>query len=144
MVPIIGVDAAIAAKSLFDVPVTPCLTLIEVGDADAAMAASARVFQGHITAGGQNHFVSHPPPPSEIIATRQPSVAKLILRVFPSQYMETQTATARPRDGNSIEVICGSQAPSSYQVPSFPSLVSSWSAPHPPPSLPARHPLPAF
>jgi xanthine dehydrogenase molybdopterin-binding subunit B len=77
--PMIGIEKAIAAQSFY--PLSDDiqnLTLLAIGDADAAMKTSAHVFKGHISAGAQIHF-----------------------------YMEAQTATAKPLDGNLMEVICG-------------------------------------
>ena len=62
------------------------LTLVEKGDVDEALNGSFKVFSGHIDAGSQSHF-----------------------------YMEAQTAIARPLDGQHIEVISGTQAPSGTQ-----------------------------
>jgi xanthine dehydrogenase molybdopterin-binding subunit B len=79
VVPIIGIEKAIAAQSFYPIPDdTEYLTLLAIGDADAAMKSSSRIFKGHISAGAQSHF-----------------------------YMEAQTATAKPLDGNFIEIVCG-------------------------------------
>ena len=66
--------------------VQPFVTLLRAGEPEKAMHAAAHRARGTISASGQNHF-----------------------------YMETQTAVASVIDGQYVEVICGTQDPTSYQ-----------------------------
>lgn len=80
-------DAAVAAKSFYNMPPTPGVTLIEKGNATDALASSYARSKGHISASGQNHM-----------------------------YMETQAASASVTDGDCVTVTCGTQDTSMYQM----------------------------
>lgn len=84
---IMNLDQAIEKNSFYDIPADlPQQTLLRRGDPEQAMANAKHRKSGKVRAGGQNIF-----------------------------YMETQTATATPLDGQYIDITCGTQDPNTYK-----------------------------